>query len=190
MSAGRGTLGHLAGYLLAALAFLIAPSTQAQGLDVSGHLPDLTFSLRDDTGRGVTAATYRNQIVWLVFGFAGCGDACPTTLTRLVQTRTGLGADGQKVRVLFVSVTPRTDRPQALHVYLQGYGSPALTGLMGPDTRNLAKTLRAAFPVRAGDPPVHSNAVYVFDGAGHARRLIASANDQPGLITATREALQ
>ncbi len=177
-------------YLLPALALLIAPVAGAQGLNVSGHLPDLNFSLRDDTGRPVSATAYRGQVVWLVFGFAGCGDACPTTLTRLVQTRTGLGADEQKVRILFVSVTPRTDRPQALHAYLQGYGSPALTGLMGPDTRNLAKTLRAAFPVRAGDPLVHSNAVYVFDGAGHARRLIASANDQPGLITATREALQ
>ena len=177
-------------YLLPALALLAASPADAQGIDTAGHLPDLNFSLRNDSGQVVSANVYRGQTVWLVFGFAGCGDACPTTLTRLIQAHEALGLDGQKVRILFVSVTPLTDRPQVLHAYLQGYGSPALTGLTGPDARNLAKALRAAFPVRADDPPVHSNAVYVFDGAGHARRLIASADDQPGLIAATREAMK
>jgi len=161
---------------------LLGLPAAAEPMDVRGHLPDLRFRLTDDSGRAVTQQTYHGKVVVLAFGYSGCGDACPLTLDTLQQTRHDLGTDDARVQVLFATVTPRTDTPPVLHAWLAPQGVTGLTG----DTRTLARTLRAAYPVLSGDPPVHSNALYVFDSEGHARSLVT---DRADLTAAIRNVL-
>lgn len=136
---------------------------------ISAHLPDLHFSLRNDLDAPVTEADYRGNRVLLYFGYTGCGTQCPVTLARLGRLSKG----EKRIRVLFVTVTPALDQPNILHAYLGQYGSD-LRGLTGStsDVETLARRYRVAFPAGSGPNLPHSNLVYVFDQAGHARFLI------------------
>jgi len=140
-----------------------------QAPDITGHLPDLHFSLRNDLGGPVTESDYRGDTVLLYFGYTGCGTQCPLTLARLAH----LSKDERHMRVLFVTVTPVLDRPDVLHAYLGNYGS-GLVGLTGSDSDidALARRYRAALPIGSGPDLPHSNLVYVFDKAGRARLLV------------------
>ena len=53
--------------------------------EITGHLPDLRFSLMSDTGQPVTDQTYQGYLVMLFFGFTTCQAECPATLFRLAK---------------------------------------------------------------------------------------------------------
>ena len=175
--------------LLVLLALLLAAPVRAETYSAKGLLSDLRFQLTDDQGRAVSEASFRGQAVALYFGYSGCGDACPLTLTRLVGAVRTLGPDAAKVRVLFVTVTPDIDRPAVLRAYLAQYGCGCMTGLTGAGGEALARRLRAAWPVLSDDPPVHGTAVYIFDRQGRATAMVTAGGDEGELTTALKAAL-
>lgn len=143
--------------------------------DISGHLPDLQFSLLSDAGRSVTNHTYRGYVVMLFFGFTHCRAACPVVMSRLTALLPRLGDGAKKVRLLFVTLDPERDTPTVLHRYLTAFDSEHVAGLTGnrDDIDALAKRYRIAYrPNEASDDIPHSAAVYVFDRQGRARLLI------------------
>ena len=156
--------------------------------DISGHMPDLSFRLTDDQGKNVTAADYRGKITLLYFGYTHCPDVCPLTLAHLhvVMQRLGKLADG--ARILFVSVDPARDTPEALHAYATAFDSHVV-GLTGApaDIEALTKRYRAAFsrePDKSGGSydVSHSSGIYIFDANGHARLLATPEDAQDKLI--------
>ncbi|MFL6687903.1 SCO family protein [Paraburkholderia graminis] len=156
--------------------------------NVSGHLPDLDFSLTGDDGRPVTGASFKGRTSLVYFGYTHCPDVCPETMGRLMQVLDKLGPDAQKVRILFVTVDPARDTPQALHDYVGAFDSKHAEGLTGTDRQieSLAKRYRVAYQMEKRDPNgsyevTHSSAVYVFDAEGRAR-LLATDNDTPDAI--------
>lgn len=163
-------------YLISLIALLCSCNSgkKWQLQDVSGHLPDLRFSLTNDTGKPVTADIYQGDIVLLYFGFTGCGTQCPATLQHLSSVLAQLGKDANHMRVLLVTVDPAHDTPQALHKYLANFDKHHMTGLTGSADRikDIARRYRAAY---RPDSLVHGNAIYIFDAEGKAR-LIAPAN--------------
>jgi protein SCO1 len=145
---------------------------------VTGLLPDLAFSLREAGGREVTAADYRGRVVLLFFGYASCPDVCPTTLARLAAARHAMHAQGDPVRVLFVTVDPARDTPAKLAAYASAFG-PGVLGLRGEDPalQELTRRYRVSYTREAPDAHgnyevSHSAGVFVFDRAGHARLLV------------------
>jgi protein SCO1/2 len=133
-----------------------------------------------EDGKEVTQADYRGQIVLLYFGYTNCPDVCPTTLSDIGDILRALGPDGEHVRMLFVTVDPNRDKAKALSTYVSNF-SNRIDGLRGtPDQlAALARRYRVAYSVTAaadGRPyeVTHSPAVYVFDGSGAARLIIAS----------------
>lgn len=150
--------------------------------DVSGHLPDLDFSLRADDGRPVHGSDFRGEVTLVYFGYTHCPDVCPETLARLTQVLHGVAANAP-VRILFVSVDPARDTPRSLHAYVQAFDPRHVVGLTGTTRQieDVARRYRVAYQAEpangTGDYEVtHSSAVYFFDAAGHAR-LIATATD-------------
>jgi len=180
-------LSNLRRFLLPALAaLLLAACGHApppwQLNDVRGHLPDLQFSLTSDAGKSVTAADFRGKYVMMYFGYTHCPDVCPLTLVHLHGVMQKLGAEADKVRILFVSVDPARDTPQVLHQYVTAF-DPRIVGLTG--TRQqitaMAKRYRAAFNQDAKQPNggyevSHSSGIYIFDTQGRARLLGTSAD--------------
>src|SRR5487761_1962857 len=59
-----------------------------------------------------TLADFRGNAVVLFFGYTQCPDVCPTTLSTLAQAMKLLGADADRVQVLFVTIEPRPDTRQ------------------------------------------------------------------------------
>lgn len=142
--------------------------------DVSGHLPDLQFSLLSDEGNSVNQQHYRGYRLMLFFGYAGCASECPTTLFRLAKVLQSLGEDAERTRILFVSLAPERDTPEVLHRYLKPYNAEQLIGLTGDpqEIQALEKRYRIAYrPPSSGDT-THSTVVYVFDAEGRARLLV------------------
>ncbi|MDR3098995.1 MAG: SCO family protein [Paraburkholderia sp.] len=164
------------------------PAEPWQLTDVSGHLPDLTFALTADSGKPITGADLRGDTALVYFGYTHCPDVCPETMARLMQVIEKLGPDAQHVRILFISVDPARDTPQALHAYVGAFDAQHALGLTGTDAQieSLAKRYRVAYQMEKRDPDgsyevTHSSAVYVFDAQGRAR-LLATDKDSPDAI--------
>ncbi|TDY47733.1 protein SCO1/2 [Paraburkholderia rhizosphaerae] len=156
--------------------------------NVTGHLPDLEFSLTGDDGKPATAAAFKGDTTLVYFGYTHCPDVCPETMARLMQVLGKLGPDAQHVRILFVSVDPARDTPQALHDYVGAFDAQHARGLTGSDAQiqGLAQRYRVAYQMEKRDPNgnydvTHSSAVYIFDAQGHAR-LLATDQDTPDQI--------
>ena len=167
------------------LALFISACSSSKGrwqLDnVEGHLPNLEFQLTSDSGKPASAADFKGKIDLLYFGYTHCPDVCPLTLTHLHVVLQRLGAEADRVHVLFVSVDPARDTPEALHAYVNAFDS-RVTGLTGTPAQieALAKRYRAAFNSEPANPHgsydvSHSSGIYVFDRNGHARLLATSA---------------
>ncbi len=159
-----------------------APQHRWKLTDVRGHLPDLAFTLTDDTGRVVDAQAFRGKLVLLYFGYTHCPDVCPLTLTHLHVLMQRLGPLADRTRVLFVSVDPARDTPALLHAYVNAF-DPHITGLTGTPAQieALAKRYRVAYnrgPALPGGgyEVAHSAGIYVFDDRGRARLLATDAD--------------
>lgn len=150
-------------------------------IDVSGSLPPLSFAMtRSDDGKPVTQADYRGRIVLLYFGYTNCPDVCPATLANVHDVLTRLGRDARQVRLLFVTVDPNRDTAPVLAAYVRNFGAE-IVGLRGtPDElAALARRYRVVYSATPAseDHPyemTHSSAIYVFDGTGAARLIVAS----------------
>jgi len=156
--------------------------------NVTGHLPDLDFTLTADDGRAVDGDSFKGRTALVYFGYTHCPDVCPETMGRLMQVLGKLGPDARKVRILFITVDPARDTPQALHDYVGAFDSQHAEGLTGTDRQieSLAKRYRVAYQMEKRDPNgsyevTHSSAVYVFDPQGRAR-LLATDHDTPDAI--------
>jgi protein SCO1 len=160
-------------------------------VDVTGSLPPLSFTMtRSEDGKQVTQADYRGETVLLYFGYTNCPDVCPTTLSEVHDILARLGPDAQHVRMLFVTVDPNRDTTPVLAAYVKNFGTE-IDGLRGtPDElAALARRYRVEYSVTpaSGNHPydvTHSSAIFVFDGSGAARLIVASLSsttpDVPG----------
>jgi protein SCO1/2 len=165
-------------------------SSQPWGLpNITGHMPDLKFTLTDDNGQQVTEAAFAGKVDLLYFGYTHCPDVCPTTLADLGKVLRKLGPAADQVRVLFVSVDPARDTPAVLKSYVNAFG-PWFVGLTGSQAQLQALTKRYRVAYRLGTPDAqgnytvyHSSAVFIFDRQGKAR-LLTDLDDKPDVIAA------
>ena len=150
--------------------------------EVTGHLPHLDFSLTSDRGSVVTAETYEGYLVLMYFGFTHCNAECPVSMARLAHVMRLLGNDAERMRILFVTLDPQRDTPQALHRYITQFDAEHAVGLTGTvaDIERLTKQYRAAYRPRSKIDEAadieHGDAVYIFDTRGQAR-LLATSSD-------------
>lgn len=129
------------------------------------------FSLVDATGKPVTEADFAGKPRAMFFGFTNCPDICPTTLLEAGQWLDKLGPDADKLKIVFVSVDPERDTPEAIGSYLSSF-DPRIVGLTGtPDeVAQIVKSYRVyarKVELEGGDYTMdHSAAVLLFDGKG------------------------
>lgn len=90
------------------------------------------FQLVDQDGRAVDQSLLRGKWSLVFFGFTYCPDYCPTTLTMLEATKRRLGERADDLQIVFITVDPERDTPQALKDYLSSEGFPeGVIGLTG-----------------------------------------------------------
>jgi protein SCO1 len=150
--------------------------------EVTGHLPDLEFTLISDSGRAATEKTYSGYVLLMYFGFTSCKAECPVSMARLAHVMQLLEENADRVRILFVTLDPEHDAPAVLHRYITQFDPERAIGLTGSpsDIQGLTKRYRAAYRPRskAGNTNgiTHGDAVYIFDPQGRARLLATSSN--------------
>ncbi len=88
------------------------------------------FALIDHHGKAVTDRDYLGKPALVFFGFTNCPNACPSTLLEITNQLEELGADADRLNVLFITVDPERDTPQQLALYLSSF-DPRITGLSG-----------------------------------------------------------
>jgi protein SCO1/2 len=146
--------------------------------DITGAEFGRDFSLPDHTGKRRTLADFRGKVVAIFFGYTQCPDVCPTTMVDLVQVRQKLGADGDRLQVLFVSVDPERDTPTVLAAYVPGF-DPTFIGLRGTaeETEKAASEYKVFYRKVDGRTPTsytvdHTAGIYVHDREGRLRLFV------------------
>lgn len=151
--------------------------------DITGVDYGRSLELTDHTGRLRRLEDFRGKAVVLFFGFTHCPDVCPTTLAELSQAMKQLGADAERVQVLFVTVDPERDTREALAKYVTAF-DPRFLGLYGDAaaTQRVAKEFKIYYEKRTTGESYsvdHSGQSYVLDPQGRLRLLV-----RPERITA------
>ena len=149
---------------------------QFHGIDITGADYAKDFQLTDFDGKPRTLADFKGKAVVMFFGFTQCPDVCPTTMTELAQVKKLLGADGDKVQGLFVSIDPERDTPAVLKEYMQNF-DPTFLGLYAGSPEKLAalaKDFKVYYKKVDGQTPTsytmdHTAASFVYDPEGRLR---------------------
>jgi protein SCO1/2 len=170
---------RLAPLLACVLVFMTAHATDAEVLksgvfNPAREAPD--FSVRGSDGTNLTLSRYRGKVVLLGFGYTHCANVCPVTLAVLAQARRKLGALGEQVQVIYLTVDPERDNAERLKQYLAAF-DPTFVG--GTGTAAQMAAVRASYGVTAqkvgsGDDygVAHSSFVYLVTRDGKLRALM------------------
>lgn len=147
-------------FVAGALAMTVAAlPAQAQHQDL-GLTEDATaeevprrWMMEDTYGNVVTNEDMQGRFTLIYFGYTGCPDVCPTTLSVIAEAMDALGDQADKVAPLFVTVDPERDTAQLLRDYT-GFMHPAIMGLRGPKayTDHMVKAFNARYEVHVPDP--------------------------------------
>lgn len=145
------------------------------GIDITGAEYARTLALPDTTGRVRTLEDFKGKVTVVFFGYTQCPDVCPTTMAELAEVKRSLGADGERVQGVFISVDPERDTPELLHGYISNF-DPTFVALRGTveQTKATAKEFKVFFakvPSRTGGNYTvdHTAGSYVFDARGRVR---------------------
>lgn len=136
------------------------------------------FQLVNQDGQAVDQTLLNDKWTLVFFGFTYCPDYCPTTLGMLEATKTALGDRADDVQIVFISVDPERDTPQALKDYLSSDGFPeGVIGLTGTpaQVRAAADTWRAVYQkVGEGEAYTmnHSLTIYLMGPDGQFRSAL------------------
>ena len=173
---GRATAGalakrccaHAAAALGLALAVAIGPAPRRPAQAQAGAADAGPFDAIDHTGKPFASSALSGRPYAIFFGFTRCPDVCPTTLLEVSKRLEELGADGDRLPVLFVTVDPEYDTPERLRAYLSSFDARIL-GLTGSE-QQIASIARVwnAFYYKLVEPDgsytiTHSAYVYLMD---------------------------
>ena len=157
-------------------------------VDITGADYAKDFSLTDASGRVRTMADFKGKVVVLFFGYAQCPDVCPTTMTEMAQLKQQLGADGDKLQVLFVTVDPERDTRDVMKAYMGAFDPSFIALIPTPEQLPpLAKDFKVYYKKVEGKTPTsysmdHSAASFVYDPQGRLRLYARFGTPIPAMV--------
>ena len=164
----------------------LSPGSKAltfNSTDITGAEFARRLELPDVDGRPRTLADWKGKVTVVFFGYTQCPDVCPTTMADLAAIRKSLGAVGDKLQSVFVTIDPERDTPEILKAYVANFG-PGVAALRGTaeQTAAAAKEFKVFFAKVAGKSPGsytmdHSAASFVFDPNGRVRLFVPYGSD-------------
>jgi protein SCO1/2 len=111
-----------------------------KGVDITGADYAKDFALADQNGQTRTVKDFAGKAVVVFFGYTQCPDVCPTTLQELLEVRRLLGADGDKLQAVFITIDPERDTQELLKAYMANF-DPSFVALR-PTLEQLQPLLR------------------------------------------------
>ncbi len=193
----RRTLQHgLALSLAGLLTACSEPKPSFNAVDITGAEYARDFLLTDQNGQPRSLKDFRGKVVVMFFGFAQCPDVCPTALAELAQMKQALGADGDRLQGLFVTVDPERDTPEVLKAYMANFDPSFLALRTTPEgLAALAKDYKIYYKKVEGKTPTsytmdHSAGSYVYDPQGRLRLYVRYGMGAEALVADVRRLLQ
>jgi len=173
-----------------------ADATRLMGELMSGKAPiGAPFMLTDQSGHRRGLADFRGRLVLLYFGFASCPDVCPTDLLAIANAIRSLGADGETLQPVFVTLDPERDTREVLGAYVASF-HPRFVALSGTEeeTRSVATSYKVAYEkVRlpgAGTYTIdHTAYVFLLDREGRFVTLFPPCTPAERMAVMVREQL-
>lgn len=163
-------------------------------MDVTGANFGRDFRLTDAEGKERALADFRGKYVLVFFGFVFCPEVCPTVLLHAAEARKMLGADGERVQVIVITVDPERDTAELLKEYATAF-DPSFIGLRGDPART--KEVAAEFRVYYQKVPSgstytveHTALTYVFDAKGRLRLSMRHTQTAPQMAADLRLLMQ
>jgi protein SCO1/2 len=158
-----------------------------QGVDITGAEYARTLDLPDADGKPRSLAEFKGKVVVVFFGYVQCPDVCPTTLAELAAVKQALGADGQRIQALFVTIDPARDTGEVLKAYVASFGSD-FVALRGSEEQlkqaaREFKVFYAKVPGKAEGSYTmdHTAGAYLFDTQGRVRVFSRYGSGAPAL---------
>lgn len=144
------------------------------------------FTLTDQTGKTVTDRSYDGSYRLIYFGYTFCPDACPTELAVMARAVDELGASGNKVQPVFITVDPARDTVKQLAGYVPLF-HPRLAGLTGTPEQiaQVAKDYKVYYAKADADPKAgpgaylmnHTSFVYLMGPDGKFLTVFPAETD-------------
>ncbi len=156
-------------------------------IDITGADYATGFQLTDHNGQQRTLADFKGKVVVVFFGYTQCPDVCPTSLGELAEAKRLLGADGDKLQGLFISVDPARDTPEVMKQYMASFDPSFLALYTTADgLPELTKRFRVYYKKVDGKTPTsytmdHSAGSYVYDKQGRVRLYTRYGSGAPAL---------
>jgi protein SCO1/2 len=116
----------------------LRPGAPTQDSEASGTaLVGGPFRLATHRGGTLTNEDLLGTPYAVFFGFTNCPDVCPTTLFELTGLLADLGADADRIEILFITVDPDRDTVEPLGAYMSAFDQriTALRGTLTKPTR-------------------------------------------------------
>ena len=166
-----------------------------QGVDITGASYAHDLSLTDADGRARSLADFKGKIVVIFFGYTQCPDVCPATMAELAQVKQALGAQGDRLQGVFVTIDPERDTPAILKAYMASF-DPSFVALRGSLEQTAAaakefKIFYAKVPGRSeGSYSMdHTAGTFVLDAQGQPRLFERYGAEVPALVSDIRALL-
>ncbi len=155
------------------------------------------FSLTNQDGKRVTDQDFRGKYMLIFFGYTYCPDVCPGELQVMSAALDKLGAEGDKIQPIFVSIDPARDTPETLKVYVSNF-HPRLVGLTGSDAdiAAVARAYRVYYAKAKGTENSsdylmdHSTILYLMGPDGKFVKHFTFGTGVDGLVDGLREVIK
>ena len=153
------------------------------------------FTLTDQHGKKRSLADFHGKFVLLYFGYTFCPDICPTDLAAMAQAIRTLGAEGDKLQPVFVTLDPERDTQEILRNYAAAF-HPRFIALRGSEeeVRGVATAYKIYFEkVRPPGSSVylidHMAFVFLLDRDGKYVALFPPGTNAERMAVMVREVL-
>lgn len=156
-------------------------------IDITGANYAKGFELTDHNGKLRHLTDFSGKVVLMFFGYTQCPDVCPTTMTEMLEIKKSLGADGERLQVLFVTVDPERDTPELLKPYIENFDPSFLALRATPEQLfELTKDYKIYYKKVEGSTPTsysmdHSAGSYLYDPKGQLRLFARYGSPKEGL---------
>ncbi len=165
-------------FLALAVLFLTACSPdkpQFNAIDITGADYAKGFTLTDHNSQRRSLSDFKGKVVVLFFGYTQCPDVCPTSMAELSEVKRILGADGDKLQGVFITVDPARDTAELLKAYMTNFDPTFVAFIPTPEQLAVvAKDYKIYYKRVEGKTPTsytmdHSAGSYVYDTQGRLR---------------------
>ena len=145
------------------------------------------FELTNQDGRTVKAEDLKGSVLVVNFIFTSCADTCPRLTAQMAKIQSRLMGVGPAIRLLSISVDPRTDTPAVLKEYGERYHADFKIWqfLTGP-LESIQKVVVEGFKIAAVQEKsqmtnlmeiTHGEHFVIVDQLGQIRSYLQGSND-------------